>query len=60
MICIAPGSVAIVQEGPVEADNFEWWHISGDGFNGWSAGTWLRLPEAIAQALNPGAATPAP
>ena len=60
MICIAPGSTAIIQEGPTAADNFQWWHITGDGFNGWSAGTWLRLPDAIAQALTPATATPAP
>jgi hypothetical protein len=49
--CEYDGTKAIVQEGPVEAETFTWWRIAGDGFNGWAAGTWLRLPEAIAQAL---------
>ena len=54
--CEYDGTKAIVQEGPIEAETFTWWRIAGDGFNGWAAGTWLRLPEAIAQAL----ATPVP
>jgi hypothetical protein len=54
--CMPDGTTAIVQEGPIEAETFIWWRIAGDGFNGWAAGTWLRLPEAIAQAL----ATPVP
>ena len=54
--CVPNGTKAIVQEGPIEAETFTWWRIAGDGFNGWAAGTWLRLPEAIAQAL----ATPVP
>ena len=54
--CMPDGTKAIVQEGPIEAETFIWWRIAGDGFNGWAAGTWLRLPEAIAQAL----ATPVP
>ncbi|MEX2246640.1 MAG: hypothetical protein WEC75_08125 [Dehalococcoidia bacterium] len=59
--CMPDGTEAIVQEGPVEAETFTWWRISGDGFNGWAAGRWLRLPEAIAAALTPrpaGTATP--
>ncbi len=59
--CEYDGTKAIVQEGPVEAETFTWWRIAGDGFNGWAAGTWLRLPEAIAQALaTPVPATPTP
>jgi hypothetical protein len=54
--CEYDGTKAIIQEGPVDAETFRWWRIAGDGFNGWAAGTWLRLPEAIAQAL----ATPVP
>ena len=54
--CVPDGTKAIVQEGPTEAETFTWWRIAGDGFNGWSAGTWLRLPDAIAAAL----ATPVP
>jgi hypothetical protein len=69
--CVPDGTKAIVQDGPTDAETFTWWKISGDldgtGFNGWAAGTWLRLPDAIAQALNPptpettqAAATPTP
>jgi hypothetical protein len=56
--CMPDGTTAIIQEGPVDAETFTWWRIAGDGFNGWAAGTWLRLPEAIAQALNPPTPTP--
>jgi hypothetical protein len=52
-ICMADGTSAIVQEGPVDAEGFTWWRISGEGFSGWGAGTWLRLEEAIRDALNP-------
>jgi hypothetical protein len=59
--CVPNGTKAIVQEGPTDAETFSWWRIAGDGFNGWSAGTWLRLPDAIAAALQPAASpTPAP
>jgi hypothetical protein len=58
--CVPDGTKAIVQEGPVEAETFQWWRIAGDGFNGWAAGTWLRLPEAIAQALTPPTPTATP
>jgi hypothetical protein len=51
--CMPDGTRAIVQEGPVDAETFTWWRIAGDGFNGWAAGTWLRLEDAIAAALNP-------
>ena len=56
LACESDGTKAIVQEGPVDAEALTWWRIAGDGFNGWAAGAWLRLPEAIAQAL----ATPVP
>ena len=61
--CEYDGTKAIIQEGPVDAETYHWWRIAGDGFNGWAAGTWLRLPEAIAQALatpTPESATPTP
>jgi hypothetical protein len=59
--CVPNGTKAIVQEGPTGAETFTWWRIAGDGFNGWSAGTWLRLPDAIAAALQPaGSPTPTP
>jgi hypothetical protein len=57
--CVPDGTKAIVQEGPTDAETFTWWRIAGDGFNGWAAGTWLRLPDAIAAALTP-PATPTP
>ena len=61
LACEYDGTKAIIQEGPVDAETFTWWRIAGDGFNGWAAATWLRLPEAIAQALaTPVAATPGP
>lgn len=53
MICLPDGTKAIVQEGPVDAETFTWWRIAGEGFNGWAAGTWLRLQDAIAAALQP-------
>lgn len=56
--CQPDGATAIIQEGPVEAETITWWRIAGEGFNGWAAGTWLRLPEAIEQALNPPTPTP--
>jgi hypothetical protein len=59
-ICMPDGARAIVQEGPVEAESFTWWRISGEGFNGWAAGAWLRLEDAIRDALNPPAATATP
>ncbi len=51
--CVPDGTKAIVQEGPADAETFTWWRIAGDGFNGWAAGMWLRLPDAIAAALTP-------
>jgi hypothetical protein len=50
LICVPDGTKAIVQEGPTEAETFTWWRIAGDGFNGWAAGAWLRLPDAVAAA----------
>lgn len=52
-ICIPDGTRAIVQEGPVEAETITWWRIAGEGFTGWAAGTWLRLEDAIRDALQP-------
>jgi hypothetical protein len=57
-ICMPDGTTAIVQEGPVDADGYTWWRLSGEGFNGWGAGDWLRLEEAIRDALNPPTPTP--
>jgi hypothetical protein len=57
--CRPDGTTAIIQEGPVDAETITWWRVAGEGFTGWAAGTWMRLPEAIAQALNPPTPTPA-
>jgi hypothetical protein len=57
--CVPDGTRAVVQEGPEEAETITWWRIAGEGFNGWAAGTWLRLEDAIAAALQP-QATPTP
>ncbi len=51
--CEPDGTTAIIQEGPVQADTFTWWRVSGTGFDGWAVDQWMRLPEAIAQALQP-------
>jgi hypothetical protein len=59
-ICMPDGTTAIVQEGPVEAESFTWWRISGEGFSGWAAGDWLRLEEAIRDALQPPTPTAVP
>ncbi len=60
LICMPDGSRAIVQEGPVDAETFTWWRIAGEGFNGWAAGTWLRLEDAIRDALTPPEPTATP
>jgi hypothetical protein len=49
--CMPDGTEAVVFEGPVEAEGFTWWRITGAEFSGWAADRWLRLPEAIAAAL---------
>lgn len=59
LACVPQGTTAIVQEGPVEAETFTWWRIAGEGFNGWAAGTWLRLESEIARLFQQGA-TPTP
>jgi hypothetical protein len=60
--CEAQGATGIIQEGPTQAENFTWWRVSGNGpagaFNGWAVDKWLRLSSAIAQLLQPPAATP--
>lgn len=53
VLCVPQGTRLIVQEGPVDADSFTWWRVTGDGIAGWAAGTWLRLEDAVADALNP-------
>jgi hypothetical protein len=64
--CVPDGTKAIIQDGPKDAETFRWWRIAGDGFNGWAAGAWLRLPDAVAAAYATavtraqGTATPTP
>ncbi len=58
LACEPQGTKAIIQDGPKQADNFTWWKVTGDGFSGWAADHWLRLPDAIAQALQPATPTP--
>lgn len=53
LLCVPQGTRLIVQEGPVDADTFTWWRVTGDGIAGWAAATWLRLEDAVADALNP-------
>jgi hypothetical protein len=60
LLCIPDGTRAIVQEGPIDAETFTWWRIAGAGFNGWSVATWLRLEDAIREALEPAPAQPTP
>ncbi|MBI5285105.1 MAG: hypothetical protein HY874_08440 [Chloroflexi bacterium] len=63
LTCVPDGTTGIIQEGPTDAETFTWWRIAGEGFNGWAAGAWLRLPDAIAAALataTPSAATATP
>ena len=61
-ICMPDGTEAIIQDDPLtgpkglEADGFTWWHVAGDGFNGYAVDIYMRLPEALAGAL----ATPTP
>ena len=61
--CVPQGTKAIIQDGPQQGESYTWWKVSGDagtgGFAGWAADKWMRLPEAIAQALQP-QATPTP
>ena len=61
-ICMPDGTEAIIQDDPLigpkglEVDGFTWWHVAGDGFDGYAVDVYMRLPEAIAGAL----ATPTP
>jgi hypothetical protein len=48
--CIADGTVIVLEEGPVDADGFQWWRP--EGRSGWVAGDWLRYADE--------SATPAP
>jgi hypothetical protein len=52
--CLADGTEVTIDEGPVEADGFQWWRV--EDRSGWVAGDYLRYPEAGAA----GTPTPAP
>ncbi len=55
--CLADGTEIVLEEGPVEADGFQWWRPEGRG--GWVAGDWLRYAEEEPEATEaPG--TPGP
>lgn len=45
--CQPEGTRGVITEGPVEADGYKWWKVSGDGWFGWMAGDWLRYPDAL-------------
>lgn len=51
--CLDDGAVVIISGGPVEIDDHEWWEL--EGWDGWSAGDWLRYPDDV-----PSGATPSP
>jgi hypothetical protein len=55
--CIADGTEIILEDGPVEADGYQWWRPQGR--SGWVAGDWLRYVDETATPA-PGAATPTP
>jgi hypothetical protein len=55
--CIADGTVIVLEDGPVEADGFQWWRPQGR--SGWVAGDWLRYADETATPA-PAAATPTP
>jgi hypothetical protein len=44
--CIADGEKIVLEQGPVEADGFEWWQPQGR--SGWVASDWLRYADETA------------
>jgi hypothetical protein len=48
--CIADGEILVLEDGPVDADGYQWWRPQGR--SGWVAGDWLRYVDE--------SATPAP
>jgi hypothetical protein len=34
---LCDGQVVSITDGPVESDDFTWWHVNGDGLDGWAA-----------------------
>lgn len=41
--CIPDGSTIVLEDGPVDADGYEWWRP--EGRSGWVAGDWLRYAD---------------
>lgn len=52
--CQPDGVRGVVTEGPVDADGYKWWKVTGDGWFGWMAADWLRYPDTLP--VTPGAA----
>jgi hypothetical protein len=40
--CVADGTTVNIIEGPVEADGFQWYHVSTDAGEGWAADDYLQ------------------
>lgn len=55
--CLADGTEVTIDEGPVEADGFQWWRL--EDRSGWVAGDYLRYPEGTGTPT-PVPATPTP
>ncbi len=56
--CISLGTTGILQDGPVQAETYTWWKISGtdkDGtaYDGWAVDKYMRLPDALIAVLQP-------
>jgi hypothetical protein len=56
--CIADGTVIVLEDGPVEADGYQWWRP--EGRSGWVAGDYLRYADESATPSPVVAATPTP
>ena len=52
--CLENGTEVTISGGPTEIDGLQWWEL--EGYEGWSASTWLRYPEEATPA--PPAVTP--
>jgi hypothetical protein len=44
--CIADGTVIVLEDGPVEADGYQWWRP--EGRSGWVVGDYLRYADESA------------
>ncbi len=45
--CQPDGTRGVLGEGPVDADGYKWWKVTGDGWFGWMAADWLRYPDSL-------------